>query len=285
MATGDDASRGQLPQEQPAVRTTIVGGRPPGAGKGIGAIPRGIEVLVKKASVDPAFRKRLLEARAAAAGDIGLKLTETEAAMLAIIPQPQLEAIINNTRVDPSNIAAFLGKAAAAMLLALGITAGGCDFVDYLGYSFGHRTDQTPNTPSSTASQPTTSRPQTDQGPDIFGMVFNPQRSPSEPERPATSTDEGIGGISGPGETTTQLASEPVNDSQPAPPFVGPRMAGMTIIQGPTSQPASDSRPTTRPPVSKGIRPDLPVSRGIRPDKPVPPAPQNQDRPDLSDDK
>ena len=36
------------PQEQEAVRTTIVGGRPPGSGKSVGNIPRGIEVLVKK---------------------------------------------------------------------------------------------------------------------------------------------------------------------------------------------------------------------------------------------
>ncbi len=60
--------------EQPAVRTTIVGSRPPGPGKGIGEIPRGIEVLVKKASVDRVFRAKLLTERASAAGDIGLEL-------------------------------------------------------------------------------------------------------------------------------------------------------------------------------------------------------------------
>ena len=52
--------RGNRPAEQPAVRTTIVGGRPPGSGHGVGQIPRGIELLVKKASVDPEFRKLLL---------------------------------------------------------------------------------------------------------------------------------------------------------------------------------------------------------------------------------
>ena len=31
------------PVEQEAVRTTIVGGRPPGSGKSVGAIPRGID--------------------------------------------------------------------------------------------------------------------------------------------------------------------------------------------------------------------------------------------------
>jgi len=38
--------------EQEAVRTTIVGGRPPGSGQPVGRIPRGIEVLLKKAAVD-----------------------------------------------------------------------------------------------------------------------------------------------------------------------------------------------------------------------------------------
>ena len=36
------------PLEQESVRTTIVGGRPPGSGKPMGNVPRGIEVLLKK---------------------------------------------------------------------------------------------------------------------------------------------------------------------------------------------------------------------------------------------
>ncbi|MCP4231568.1 MAG: hypothetical protein GY771_15670, partial [bacterium] len=51
MATKNDGSS----IEREAVRTTIVGGRPPGSGKSNGSIPRGIEVLVKKASVDAVF--------------------------------------------------------------------------------------------------------------------------------------------------------------------------------------------------------------------------------------
>ena len=40
--------RADLPEsvEQESVRTTIVGGRPPGCGQPIGPIPRGIEILV-----------------------------------------------------------------------------------------------------------------------------------------------------------------------------------------------------------------------------------------------
>ena len=57
----------ERPPEQEAVNTTIVGGRPPGCGKPVGEIPRGIEILVKKASVDEAFKELLLARRAEAA--------------------------------------------------------------------------------------------------------------------------------------------------------------------------------------------------------------------------
>ena len=81
------------------MRTTIVGGRPPGSGRGLGDIPRGIEVLVKKASVDAEFRKLLLEKRAEAAGEIGLVLDPAEAAMISAVPAVQLETIIAQTSV------------------------------------------------------------------------------------------------------------------------------------------------------------------------------------------
>jgi hypothetical protein len=107
------------PAEQPAVRTTIVGGRPPGPGKGVGAVPRGIEVLIKKAAVDPGFKALLLAERSAAAAEIGLELSETETAMLDRVPGAQLEAIIANTSVSPRLRPAFMGRA-AVMLAALG---------------------------------------------------------------------------------------------------------------------------------------------------------------------
>ena len=121
---GMDNVSSSLPMEMPAVKTTIVGGRPPGCGKMLGEIPRGIEVLVKKASVDPAFRAVLLSQRSKAAAEIGLKLAPAEALMLEHVPLAQLEAIINRTKVDPSRRNAFLSKAAGVMLAALGATTG-----------------------------------------------------------------------------------------------------------------------------------------------------------------
>jgi hypothetical protein len=109
--------------EPGAVRTTIVGGRPPGNGAIPRHIPRGVEVLIKKAAVDPAFKKLLFEKRAEAAEAIGLKLTAAEEAMLAAVPLPQLEGIIAHTRVATKFRPAFLGYAAGAMLAVVGVGA------------------------------------------------------------------------------------------------------------------------------------------------------------------
>jgi hypothetical protein len=91
-------------------------------------VPRGIEILVKKASVDGAFREKLLRERSGAAGLIGLALASNENAMLDGIPEAQLETIIAGTKVNPNARPAFLGYAATAMLAALvgssvGVTA------------------------------------------------------------------------------------------------------------------------------------------------------------------
>ncbi len=84
-------------------------------------IPRGIEVLVKKASVDPRFEKLLLQNRTEAARAIGLQLEPAEEMMLQAVPRDQLEAIIAQTVVPQSHRRAFLGTAAAAMLAVLGV--------------------------------------------------------------------------------------------------------------------------------------------------------------------
>jgi hypothetical protein len=88
---------------------------------GIG-IPRGIEILVKKAAVDLLFKQVLLDKRSGAAEMIGLALDPTEVAMLDSIPRAQLEKIIAGTKVQPGIRSAFLGYTAAVMLAALGCT-------------------------------------------------------------------------------------------------------------------------------------------------------------------
>jgi acyl carrier protein len=88
-------------------------------------IPRGIEVLVKKASVDAAFRSLLLERREEAAARIALKLDAAERLMLRAVPREQLEAIIARTTVPQEHRRAFLGQVAGAMLAVVGLAAGG----------------------------------------------------------------------------------------------------------------------------------------------------------------
>ncbi len=101
------------------------------------SIPQGIEVLVKKASVDAEFRELLLRERAAAAETIGLSLDPAERAMLATIPADQLEAIIARSVVPPEHRRVFLSKTAVAMVAALGTGIVLCS-----GLSLGSRPDR-----------------------------------------------------------------------------------------------------------------------------------------------
>ncbi|MGD1086436.1 MAG: hypothetical protein ABSA47_16995 [Verrucomicrobiota bacterium] len=107
--------------EAEAVRTTIVGGRPPGSGRNNVPVPRGIEVLVKKASVDAGFRELLLKQRGKAAATIQLELDPAENAMLSAIPQEQLAQIVDQTTVPMELRSAFRGRVALVMLAALGV--------------------------------------------------------------------------------------------------------------------------------------------------------------------
>ena len=119
--------------EGEAVRTTIVGGRPAGSGRGTGTIPRGVEVLLKKAAVDAEFRELLCEERIRAAEAIGLELDAAESAMLKAIPREQLESIIAQTLVPVEQRRVFLGRLAAPMLALLGVAVTGCPRAESAG--------------------------------------------------------------------------------------------------------------------------------------------------------
>lgn len=104
MADSSSDDKGRNCETEPdklKIEPTIVGGRPLAKNQSLQGIPRGIEVLIKKASVDPEFRTVLLEKRADAAA--------------------QIEKIIENAKVPDEYRRLFLGKVAAAMLAVLGI--------------------------------------------------------------------------------------------------------------------------------------------------------------------
>ncbi|MFZ2957115.1 MAG: hypothetical protein WA705_09515 [Candidatus Ozemobacteraceae bacterium] len=105
--------------EQEIQGHTIVGGRP--AGKtGIGGnIPRGLEILLKKASIDPEFMTSLLDHRAVAADEIHIPLDPSERAMLETLPREQLSAIIIKTHVPAAQRSIFQGGSVPVMVALL----------------------------------------------------------------------------------------------------------------------------------------------------------------------
>lgn len=82
-------------------------------------LPQGIEVLVKKASLDPVFNAILLRRRADAAREIGLELTPEETQMLNGVPQDHLDAVISQVAVHPLLRPIFLGKDGPKMVKSL----------------------------------------------------------------------------------------------------------------------------------------------------------------------
>lgn len=99
------------------------------------SVPHNIEVLIKKASVDPEFRQILLDKRAGAAREIDLELSTSEAEMLVGIPREQLERIIDNTKVPPEQKSVFLSSFGKIMLATV---VAGVVVVGVLTPSLGH---------------------------------------------------------------------------------------------------------------------------------------------------
>ncbi len=122
METRDSSGQAR----QGAINLTIVGGRPSADESRSRGTPRGLEILLKKASVDAEFRALLLEKRSRASEMIALELDPAEAAMLDHMPGEQLEAIVRQTRVREEDRRIFLGKVASVMLAALGAGVSCC---------------------------------------------------------------------------------------------------------------------------------------------------------------
>lgn len=246
--------RGDRPAEQEAVRTTIVGGRPPGSGKSLGPIPRGIEVLVKKASVDAEFKGLLLAERGEAAKRIGLVLDPAETLMLRAVPASQLEAIIARTSVSQEHRRAFLGQAAAAMLAAMGLAAPGCGGGDSKG----------PPVTGIAPDRPREKGPTEGERPDRVDIKGErpdkpePSGEKSEPAEPPA-----------PGENETEPSEPGLPGENPLRPDRIPVPEGIRP-ERPEHVPVTDGIRPDRIEVDKGIRVDEPPPpvRGIRPDRP-----------------
>ena len=97
---------------------TIVGGRTVEYPQ-MGATPRGIEVLLKKAKVDAVFRERFLGDPVASALEIDLELTPSEKGVLSNTSRAILKSMIDNTFVPRHHVSTFLQRSSVAMLALL----------------------------------------------------------------------------------------------------------------------------------------------------------------------
>jgi hypothetical protein len=105
---------------------TIVGGRS-ADNTPAGSSPRGIEILLKKASVDQEFAKLLLESPEDAARLISLDLQDSERRIMLNTPRATLQTMIRHTTVKRHQLSAFKTVSAALMLAAiLAIGSTGC---------------------------------------------------------------------------------------------------------------------------------------------------------------
>lgn len=82
-------------------------------------LPRNVELLLKKAAVDPPFRAQLLAQPAATAAAYGLQLSPSESALLAAASAEQLEAAIRALVVPPALHEALRHGTPAAAAAAL----------------------------------------------------------------------------------------------------------------------------------------------------------------------
>ena len=180
--------------EMEAVPTTIVGGWPPGSGRDVGTIPRGVEVLLKKAAVDAEFRDRLLAERGSAAAAIELELDPAERAMLKAIPREQLENIVAQTVVPVEQRRVFLGRLAAPMLAVLGAAVTGCPAKPTPVTPLGIRPD-TLRTNQPPAVPPSTNRVGSVTTEGIRPDIPPTNRPPARTQPPVTNYPAGTHGI------------------------------------------------------------------------------------------
>jgi len=117
----------------PTVKTTIVGGQPPGNERAPGGIPVGVEELLSMAAVEPEFAQALMERPEETIQASGVALTESEQAILKSVGPGNLAAMIDGVRgvMPDEQRRDFLGRSAAAVLLlasGVGSGAAACDW-------------------------------------------------------------------------------------------------------------------------------------------------------------
>ena len=230
------------------VPVTIVGGRPPEDKKSYLNIPVGIEILLKKASVDENFQEILLAKKGTAADEISLELSKTEKDILNVIPANQLKLMIKQVKVADAEKPVFLGKVAAAMLAAIStaaLSAYSCDQDKMEHKVTGARPDIPSPSPSETVSPSATSTPTSTPTIVIPASTIPPAPTGIRPDIPSSSPAKPVSPSASPGSTDFDIQSTPTPT---------PSVTGLIPIPAPTI-----------PTVNRGISSIPPVTRGISP--------------------
>ena len=220
-----------------AVKTTIVGGQPPGNDRSLPPIPVGIEDLIGMAAVNGEFATALYEDRAAAITAGGVELTATERGILAAIDDAMLAQMVANVERGVPNRERrwFLHRSAAALLVLAGggAVASAC--------SDPQSKPQPPKSPApaDAAAAPPDAQPVPKDG---------PPPPPPDAVRPEPMPTRGIS------------PDRPKPDVKPT---------GINPDRPPQSRGISPDRPKYDRP-TKGVRPDRPerlnIDGGVRPD-------------------
>jgi hypothetical protein len=108
---------------------TIVGGRS-NSDTNHDLFPRGIEILIKKASCDRKFKKKLLKDPLKAADILSLELNENEKKIITETSKSLLKSMIKKTNIKKRHENAFMTKSASVMLSALLAGDISCDLID-----------------------------------------------------------------------------------------------------------------------------------------------------------
>jgi acyl carrier protein len=233
-------------------------------------IPQGIEVLVKKASVDPAFRSLLLERPEAAVAEIGLELGPAEAMMLRSVPREQLATVIARTNVPEEHRRAFLGQAAAAMLGALGMMGCTVAAAQQILQAPGGAAPDRPAPKQPADSNPTPPTPKEIQ--DRVAKVLVAQlRVAKDDVTPEKSLAKDLGATSSKLIRLRAALAKEFNVKITAESFKKVRTVGDTAEYIKKALQPATTKPAAEPPAvpSAGVRPDAPQVDGrVRPDGP-----------------
>ena len=175
------SSSGKSGEGRTAVRTTIVGGQPPGNARSLAEVPIGIERLLGLAAVDDHLAAELERDPVALAEGCGIVLEPTELTVLKATPPSALRGMLDGIRAGLAEPARreFMKRAAiavTALLAASTAAVAGCK-------------KTTPEPGSNSTSKPA------DMDPQPQGMAAKPDAG-APPRKPPRYVDQVKRGVS-----------------------------------------------------------------------------------------